>query len=120
MRRVLGLGIVVLGLASGASAQTLLERAELAQAPAFQQRIGVAAMQTALAVMQEDEATLNHAARLRLAAWTLNEPEFMARRLAAAAAAVASVNAQSTDAQLSTLVTNQWTTLALLFTTQRQ
>ena len=126
MRRgALGLVIVagLLALAGGpvlAQTPTLAERAALAQQAAFRDRVGMAAMQTAVAVAQEADSVPQHATRLKLAAWTIQEPEAVARRLAVMAASVATVDSTTTDAALQTLITNNWTLIASIFTGARQ
>ena len=94
---------------------TLADRATLGNDGTFKNRVKIAAIQTALTVASEDAGTPDHAARVRLAAWTLTEPEVVAQRLAFMAASVNSVDNSTTDTALKTLLTNNWTLIAQLF-----
>lgn len=114
---VFGLGLCL--LASSASGQTLLERATLARDAEFQARVGMAAMQTAIAVSVEAPETTDHAVRMKLAVWAIVEPEVLARKLAVLAASVTGVTSAATDADLKALLAANWTLVAQLFTTAR-
>ena len=114
--------LVFLLTAAGAFAQTptLAERATLALDQTFQSRLGMAAMQVAITVAVEPPTTASHAERMKMAVWTITEPELIARRLAVMAASVSGITGASTDAALVTLLTDNWTLVATIFTGTRQ
>lgn len=98
---------------------TLAERADLASNNEFRSRIGMAAMQIAIGVTVEPPETAEHVVRLRLAVWTLTDQEVVRGRLSLMAAAVESVTPQITDAEIVTLLTDNWTLVAQIFTGQK-
>lgn len=108
------IGVLCLGWAASAGAQTFLERAALAQDDQFRQRIGVATMQVALVVAAEAETVSGHETRLVLAKWVIREPDASTRQFAIMASAVQSVTSAITDAALKTLITDNWTMLSSL------
>lgn len=99
---------------------TYADRARLMTDATFNGRIQIACVSAALGVVLEDEATANHATRVRLAAAVLREPEFIARRLATLLAATVTaevspdgqVSSPITDAQLLALIQSRWNVLA--------
>lgn len=121
MKRVVLAAVMAACLSGVAQAQTptLAERATLSLSPAFQQRVGIAAMQQAIAVATEVDTTPNHAVRLKLAVWMLTEPDVLARKLAVLIASIESVSATTTDAEIKTLFQTNWTTIAVMYTSVR-
>lgn len=116
---------------SAQTAATYAQRATFSQSAAWLGRVSMACVVGAIAVINEDPATANHATRVKLSAAVLKEPEFIARRLAVVLAAAAPVVATTagdppvttvdttlTDAQLQALVDARWTAFATALVTQ--
>lgn len=134
MRRLMCCLLLLL-LAAPLAAQTstpgtYTDRWTLSTQPPFVGRIQMAAATTAGLVLQEAATVPNHATRYALAQRVLNEPQFLAVRLAPMTAAIIPVTSTDadgdpatppivdtpwTDAQIQTLITDGWDLLAAAF-----
>lgn len=103
--RVLSLALLCLLLPLTASAQTpatYSQRMLLAEDRGFVGRVKIACVLGAITVVMEPPETTEHATRVKLAAYVLREPEFVAQRLTLLLAA----------AELSGLLAQRWTLIA--------
>lgn len=121
--RVLSLVLLCLLLPLPAAAQTpatYAQRMLLAEDRGFVGRVKIACVLGAITVVMEPPETTEHATRVRLAAYVLREPEFVAQRLTLLLAAVVpayatgegGVSTPITDTELSGLLAQRWTLIA--------
>jgi len=109
---------------------TYVDRWTLSTDPPFVGRIQIASAVTAGIVLEESASTPNHTQRFALAQRVLNEPQFLAIRLAPMIAASIPVTSTDhdndpatppvvdttwTDEQLQNLITQRWNLLASAF-----
>jgi hypothetical protein len=127
--------IALLLIAAPVAAQTstpgtYIDRWTLSTTPTFVGRIQIASASTARIVLEEPPATAKHETRFALAQRVLNEPQFLAIRLAPMIAASVPVTSTDhdqnpatppivdttwTDEQIQTLMTQQWNLFASAF-----
>lgn len=106
--------------ASAQTPATYAQRMLLAEDRGFVGRVKIACVLGAITVVMEPPETTEHATRVKLAAYVLREPEFVAQRLTLLLAAVVpayatgegGVSTPITDAELSGLLAQRWTLIA--------
>jgi hypothetical protein len=96
------------------------QRATLADDRSFNDRVRIAALVGAIAVIVEPPETADHGVRVKLAGYVLREPGVVSARLALVLASTVPVAADDdgvvstplTDAQLQGVIAARWTTIA--------
>lgn len=76
---------------------TLAERAEISNDGIFINRVKVAMLEAAIAIVNEDPQTASHAERATLALQTINSPDEWARRMAVAVVTNPNTGSGSSD-----------------------
>ena len=103
-------GLLLIGLLGLplAAQQTYAEQATLAADAVFQSRVQVAMEGAAIAIVNEDPGTANHASRAALASRVLSDPMNWRVRFAPAVTADVTITAAASDAAIFTRVSAVW------------
>ena len=84
----------------------------LADDPVFQQRCTVATVKSAIAVMNEDPATVGHTERATYAGQVLDQPEIEGMNQALGCVTNAAITADSLDSDIEFQINAQWNAYA--------